>query len=935
MFTLLVFITLSAASIGVVYFSGVLQPSDQMIVDKMSVASLEKYYNLTLLKEGAGVVVPQTGVYSISSGDPIQVTSTPDDGWILDSYLIDGNVTTKENPFSINMNSSHTIKAIFEPRQYSLKIIYDGEGSVDITPLNETYSAGSILQLTTKNSAGWSFSSWGGDLEGNSSGATIKLDKDKVITATFKKKEVANYSLAVSTVGTGQGVVTLDPPGGSYPEGTLVTVTAQPSAESTFTGWNNGEFSNNFTFTLTISHDEAISANFTLNRESLSLKARARPSDGGIVYVWNAGPYNLNDIVIVQAFPNEGYKFVGWSGDGVDSEMDRTVTIIGDMTVSAIFVPISESLLEISISGKGSVTTNNSQPSYVPGSIVQLTAIAAPGWAFNGWGGDISGVSNPASVVVNNDTSVTAKFVALPDVGFYSVNIVKIGSGSGTFSLSPTGDTYPLGTVVTITATPSLGSTFGGWGGDVSGSSASASVTVTRNMAVTATFTQNAYTITASAGSGGVISPSGAVSVARGSSRSFAITPSSGYQVSSVLVDGVSVGVVSSYSFNNVQAAHTIAASFAPLQYTPTTYYTVSVSGSTFLTKSPSNVALYSGPSAASAINTALSSVNNGGAIYIKEGVYPISSTLSGGKSHVTITGDKTAIIKASTSMGYLFVWSGSENSHLTNFNLSNIVFEGDLLSAGINIKWCDSVEINGISVKNTKKTMYVDGLDIKGTSSSIVYDIVVKNSFISNVYGSGIAFDNVHNLLVDSNTFVDCAQVYPSGGAVLCNNGCQGVEIINNNVSGRSDNDGFYVGTSVSFTSNAIIKNNTINLRLYGTGGGSKLAGSGIKIYALNSELTGNTINWNGTPYVYGIMNWGMGNNIHDNTISNAKVGYGTQTAYYNAGSTVTGNVIFNCEKGMELLQTGSTVTHNIITNCTVSIQTVSGNYIADNTVN
>ena len=71
------------------------------------------------------------------------------------------------------------------------------------------------------------------------------------------------------------------------------------------------------------------------------------------------------------------------------------------------------------------------------------------------------------------------------------------------------------------------------------------------------------FTITASAGTGGSISPSGAVSVSSGASKTFTITPNSGYRVTSVLVDGTSVGAVTTYTFSNVTANRTIAATFA------------------------------------------------------------------------------------------------------------------------------------------------------------------------------------------------------------------------------------------------------------------------------------------------------------------------------------------------------------------------------------
>jgi subtilisin-like proprotein convertase family protein len=74
--------------------------------------------------------------------------------------------------------------------------------------------------------------------------------------------------------------------------------------------------------------------------------------------------------------------------------------------------------------------------------------------------------------------------------------------------------------------------------------------------------TANVNTITASAGTGGTIVPVGSVAVGQGWDQDFTITPSSGYSVADVLVDGTSVGAQTSYTFTNVTADHTIAASF-------------------------------------------------------------------------------------------------------------------------------------------------------------------------------------------------------------------------------------------------------------------------------------------------------------------------------------------------------------------------------------
>ncbi|MCI2000550.1 MAG: S-layer homology domain-containing protein [Clostridia bacterium] len=70
------------------------------------------------------------------------------------------------------------------------------------------------------------------------------------------------------------------------------------------------------------------------------------------------------------------------------------------------------------------------------------------------------------------------------------------------------------------------------------------------------------YTITASAGDGGSISPSGSVAVSKGEYKEFTITPDDGYSIDDVIVDGESVGAVENYSFNDIDEAHTIKAVF-------------------------------------------------------------------------------------------------------------------------------------------------------------------------------------------------------------------------------------------------------------------------------------------------------------------------------------------------------------------------------------
>ncbi|MDD3816153.1 MAG: LamG domain-containing protein, partial [Desulfocapsaceae bacterium] len=86
---------------------------------------------------------------------------------------------------------------------------------------------------------------------------------------------------------------------------------------------------------------------------------------------------------------------------------------------------------------------------------------------------------------------------------------------------------------------------------------------VTTAHTIVASFAIDTYTIEASAGANGSISPSGSVTVDHGNDQGFTITANPNYHIVDVLVDGESVGAVTEYTFSGVTAAHTIEASFA------------------------------------------------------------------------------------------------------------------------------------------------------------------------------------------------------------------------------------------------------------------------------------------------------------------------------------------------------------------------------------
>lgn len=154
--------------------------------------------------------------------------------------------------------------------------------------------------------------------------------------------------------------------------------------------------------------------------------------------------------------------------------------------------------------------------------------------------------------------------VTTPPIVFYRITA---SSGTGG-TISPSGTvSVGRGASQAFYITPASGYTISNV--SVDGQPAGAVSTyvfsnVLADHSISATFSSCSKTITASAGSGGTVSPSGVTTVSCGNSQTYTISPGSNYIISAILVDGQPVGTGSTYTFTNVQAAHTITASFAP-----------------------------------------------------------------------------------------------------------------------------------------------------------------------------------------------------------------------------------------------------------------------------------------------------------------------------------------------------------------------------------
>ncbi len=262
---------------------------------------------------------------------------------------------------------------------------------------------------------------------------TLNVPAYSVVTLTGQGGAVTRYTLSVTKGGTGSGTVTSTPAGvacgatcsASYESGTSVTLTATAASGSTFAGWS-GACTGSSACVVSMTAARAVTATFNAVTPSYTLT------------VTKAG--------------------------------------MGSGTVAGGLIHCGS-------------TCSASFPS---GTTVTLTATAASGSTFAGWSGACT--SSPCVVTMTAARSVTATFTAPLDDA--AISVTKSGTGTGTVTSSPGGldcgsvcdVMFAAGTVVTLTATPAAGSTFGGWSGACTGTAATCTVTVTGGHAVGAAF---------------------------------------------------------------------------------------------------------------------------------------------------------------------------------------------------------------------------------------------------------------------------------------------------------------------------------------------------------------------------------------------------------------------------------------------------------------
>ena len=359
------------------------------------------------------VAAGATDVFTIPEDTEVLLTADDSDPCCdFDEWVVDGGAPVLVNPISVTMDADHTaVATCSEVGLLTLTVDVVGEGDVEVDavapgayPAEYFIECCIIVDLEAIPAVDWVFTGWSGDLGGTTNPTTIHMDENKTVTASF------------APVGEPQDL----------------TVTSDGCCTITVGGL--GEVAAGAT---------EVFPDITFGTEVLLTAVSPACCDFDEWVVDGGAPVLVNPI---------------------------SVTMDADHTAVATCSEVGLLTLTVDVVGEGDVEVDAVAPGAYPAEyfiecciIVDLEAIPAVDWVFTGWSGDLGGTTNPTTIHMDENKTVTASFAPVGETNL-TVNTTTEGTvtdpGVGTFP-------YDTGTVVPLVAEPDQCASFVNWTGNV------------------------------------------------------------------------------------------------------------------------------------------------------------------------------------------------------------------------------------------------------------------------------------------------------------------------------------------------------------------------------------------------------------------------------------------------------------------------------------
>ena len=251
------------------------------------------FYDLSVSVIGQGSVDlnPPGGVYD--SGLPVTLTATPAQGWHFVQWQ--GAASGVSVVTQVVMDNNKSATAVFEldqVTQYELTVNVTGQGNVELNPPGGIYDVDQQVSLSAVPATGWYFVRWQGHAGGDNPITQVTMDSNKSVAAIFA--EIPQYELTVNI--TGQGNVDLNPPGGIYQSGQVVTITATSAVNWHFVQWLGNAAGVNPVTQVVMDADKNVNTEFEIDTGSVQANIIPSPAiAAGAQWFMNGQSGNLHN----------------------------------------------------------------------------------------------------------------------------------------------------------------------------------------------------------------------------------------------------------------------------------------------------------------------------------------------------------------------------------------------------------------------------------------------------------------------------------------------------------------------------------------------------------------------------------------------------------------------------------------------------------------
>ncbi|MCR4659623.1 MAG: fibronectin type III domain-containing protein [Bacteroidales bacterium] len=310
--------------------------------------------------------------------------------------------SVQTNPRTItNVTENMTFTAIFATKQFTINALAIN-GTVEGTG---TYDFGTTATLVATANTGYHFAGWADDTA-NAFTATrnVEVDTNHIFTALFEPNV---HTIALSSADTNMGTVNFSDSTTFFSAQVVLHAKAKHGYE--FNAWNDGN-----TDSIRVINVADSNYTFVASFKARKFHVTTTVNNTAMGSVTGAGDYDYNTDAEITAIPNEHFDFLYWSDDNTLTDATRTIRVVKDTTIRAIFAPQRHRLqLTVNDTTLGSVAvtgTNVTDTTVAYNSSVSVTATPVTGYHLAYWSDDTTNTRATRNIIVTEDMTVTAVF---------------------------------------------------------------------------------------------------------------------------------------------------------------------------------------------------------------------------------------------------------------------------------------------------------------------------------------------------------------------------------------------------------------------------------------------------------------------------------------------------------------------------------------------